>query len=479
MNQWRLRENMSHFFLYKSFRSWVKKQGRLSILESAIKGQSNQLPIELHQLTEPLIQIQKSIAKSADAIAIAMLKLPDRIHSIKGEHDSYSSILHNYAGIANDLASSAEQLEAVIQTMHNTVNQVEQSMQEVMKGTGDLNNRFSQLQELLHRVSDESSQSRSKTENSVTEMQQFQEILKSIDEHSTMITGISGQTNLLALNASIEAARAGEHGRGFLVVAEGVSKLAEQSNAAAKRIAESTGRLRFGFDNWTNSFHSTVESFDGISTEVEKANRESSTTGDSFKRVGDTVGHLAVSLNSLHNHLSEIRSASEMVANTAVTIANSVADLESRGKVIGVGFENIVNDVKDAVQTVTNQSPAWLLEFVQARRSDHVKWVKDVDLAISKGDIHSMPEANHTKCKMGLWYYQATVTNQEQADIHSRIEEPHRLLHQAGGKIAEALKMNNPSKVLSARDELQKQFDDIRKIFDEYIQHLEDRIIAE
>lgn len=77
-------------------------------------------------------------------------------------------------------------------------------------------------------------------------MDQFQEVLKSIDEHSTMITGISGQTNLLALNASIEAARAGEHGRGFLVVAEGVSKLAEQSNAAAKRIAESTDRLRFG-----------------------------------------------------------------------------------------------------------------------------------------------------------------------------------------------------------------------------------------
>lgn len=111
-----------------------------------------------------------------------------------------------------------------------------------------------------------------------------------------------------------------------------------------------------------------------------------------------------------------------LVANTAVSIADSVADLESIGKVIGGGFENIVNDVKDAVQTVMNQ---------------------------------------------------------EQADIHSRIEEPHRLLHQASAKIAEALKSNNPSKVLSARDELQKRFDDIRKIFDEYIQHLENRIIAE
>ena len=65
-----------------------------------------------------------------------------------------------------------------------------------------------------------------------------------IDQFAKAIARVAEQTNLLALNAAIEAARAGVHGRGFAVVAEEVRKLAEESEGAARAVADQVEVVR-------------------------------------------------------------------------------------------------------------------------------------------------------------------------------------------------------------------------------------------
>lgn len=74
-------------------------------------------------------------------------------------------------------------------------------------------------------------------------MQAMAEVVRGTAEHARRvevmaesISRIAEQTHMLALNAAIEAARAGEHSAGFAVVADEVRKLAEHAGELAQQI---------------------------------------------------------------------------------------------------------------------------------------------------------------------------------------------------------------------------------------------------
>ncbi|HPS58180.1 MAG TPA: methyl-accepting chemotaxis protein [Spirochaetota bacterium] len=78
----------------------------------------------------------------------------------------------------------------------------------------------------------------SRLENSSTTIMALKDKTSRIAEISKTINDIADMTALLALNASIESARAGDHGRGFSVVADEISKLADDSMSSAKEISD-------------------------------------------------------------------------------------------------------------------------------------------------------------------------------------------------------------------------------------------------
>jgi methyl-accepting chemotaxis protein len=74
--------------------------------------------------------------------------------------------------------------------------------------------------------------------DTIAGMNSIDESTKRIAEMVLAISDISDKVNLLALNASIEAARAVITAGDLLVVAEEISKLADQTAVSAKNITE-------------------------------------------------------------------------------------------------------------------------------------------------------------------------------------------------------------------------------------------------
>ena len=87
--------------------------------------------------------------------------------------------------------------------------------------------------------------------------EEIKKIVKALDD-------ITSETSLLSLNASIEAARAGEAGRGFAIVAENVSKLAEQSSKSTDIITHLVENALECVLRGTQIVNDAAESLNGI-----------------------------------------------------------------------------------------------------------------------------------------------------------------------------------------------------------------------
>lgn len=170
------------------------------------------------------------------------------------------------------------------------------------------------------------------TENimsSMTYLQQFSEMLGSLEESSQKIDqflesikGIADQTNLLALNAAIEAARAGDHGRGFAVVADEVRSLANTSSESAERIENEMKRI--------------IEISSSI---IEKQ-----------KDVNDVIDGCANTAQETQNQLRELSDkASYNVESMQVTLSEISSQMRNSDS-IKMSMHQILEDTRAAVE---------------------------------------------------------------------------------------------------------------------------------
>jgi methyl-accepting chemotaxis protein len=136
---------------------------------------------------------------------------------------------------------------------------------------------------------------------------------KEIGQIVDTISGIAGQTNLLALNAAIEAARAGEQGRGFAVVAEEVRKLAEQSQEAARKIAELIGEIQGDTDK-------AVLAMNEGTREVKNGNEVVNAAGTAFKEIAELVTQVSGQVREISAAIQQMASGSQQIVGAVKKI---------------------------------------------------------------------------------------------------------------------------------------------------------------
>lgn len=167
-----------------------------------------------------------------------------------------------------------------------------------------------------------------------------------IREVTKMITGIAEETNLLSLNASIEAARAGEQGRGFAVVAAQIQKLAEQSNASTKEIAQIINVLM-------EDSEKAVATMDEVKEIMDAQNEKVLRAGEAFSQVKAGIDASIKGVEAIEEKTIKLDDARanviDIVQNlTAIAEENAAATEETSASVTEVTA--IVEDIAQNAQ---------------------------------------------------------------------------------------------------------------------------------
>lgn len=309
-----------------------------------------------YYISNTIVQPIKMVCNHANEIANGNFAV-DKIHITTQDEmgdlaSSFNAMIQDLRKLVSSISQSAEQLAASSEEMtasaeqsSQVTNQIALAIQEVAEGTENqvnavreasvvidqmsagiqevaLNaNAVSTISERTSAAAEDGSKSiataisqmvsieRSVT-NSVNVVAQLGDRSKEIGQIVDVISGIAGQTNLLALNAAIEAARAGEQGRGFAVVAEEVRKLAEQSQGAAKKIANLIGEIQNDIGRAVNVMNEGTQEAK-IGTKV-------------VKRTGETFNNITTLVNEVSNQVQEITVAIEQLASGSKQIVSSV-----------------------------------------------------------------------------------------------------------------------------------------------------------
>ena len=167
--------------------------------------------------------------------------------SVFGLMDEYGRSLAKVQGSVAKLAA-ADRLEALASQVEGTVETAQRDFASVSERMNDLSQDARDLTAIAGRV------------RAVTE---------EVSQITDVIERIAAQTKLLSLNATIEATHAGEHGKGFIVVANEVKALANQTDVSAREIAERVAGARDMMQRMQAQTDKTLKNIDAVNRERE------------------------------------------------------------------------------------------------------------------------------------------------------------------------------------------------------------------
>ena len=311
----------------------------------SLKGEVGQVAESVNTSVNALRNFAEETDNTSSKINEYSELLRENMNQIDITANEIATVINEIAGGATKQAKDTEEGNYKVEELGNSIEKNIRKLNEVIELMKETENLRIDGQKAVIDLSQENDEVLKVTREIYDVIEETNNKAKDIERASAMIKEIAEQTNLLSLNAAIEAARAGESGKGFVVVAEEVSNLAEESNKfiseidaiinmltektenAVKTVDSMVNRMK----NQSNSVNTTVSKFEGISNGLEKTMKtvkELNITSQDMNKKKDEIVDVMQNLSAI---------AEENAASTeevAASVEEQTATISNLGKSI-------------------------------------------------------------------------------------------------------------------------------------------------
>jgi methyl-accepting chemotaxis protein len=198
-------------------------------------------------------------------------------------------------------------------------------------------NSFDYISEEMHSTSIKENQASEDAKALVKDVAEVSQLLEEIG-------AIADQTNLLALNASVEASRAQEHGKGFSVVAEEVSFLADKTQTFVLKIEADIRAIVKKVEFISKVIHEN-------SIKIESLKQETIETTDIAK---ETIVRSEATIKITENSLEEAELLSKQVEELAEFMGLTVKEA-TNNEIASVKLSEITTEINKAMMSLKDK----------------------------------------------------------------------------------------------------------------------------
>lgn len=222
--------------------------------------------------------LSQSINKMVDSIQGKMSENEGLLVQQKQDMENSLVLIDNIKKVCGNLEQVSRETLETSQAIHTGTGEQEEAVDGLKRVMDSLAEELSTSADVSTKVSSDTEETVQIMEEGKAQMKQLEASIQKISDTTDQIgqmigeiNSIAQQTNMLSLNASIEAARAGETGKGFAVVATEVGELATRSSQAAKETKDLVMSSVAAVEDGRRIAEKTMEVFDVMAGEIEKA----------------------------------------------------------------------------------------------------------------------------------------------------------------------------------------------------------------